>query len=64
MQFVPSLAYNLLSVGQLTVNGFSVQFDNDSCIVSDKKSGQTIAIVPMTQNICFPLMFQILLKMH
>jgi len=37
------------------VNGYSVLFDNDSCIVSDKKSGQTVAIAPMTQNNMFPL---------
>ncbi|XP_016570895.2 uncharacterized protein LOC107868760 [Capsicum annuum] len=55
VQFVPSLAYKLLSVGQLMVNGYSILFDNDSCIVSDKKSGQTVAIVPMTQNNMFPL---------
>lgn len=37
------------------VNGYSFLFDNDSCIVSDKKSGQTVAIVPMTQKNMFPL---------
>ena len=55
VQFVPRLAHNLLSVGQLMISGYKVVFDGDSCVVNDKKSGQIIANVHMTQNKMFPL---------
>ncbi|KAL4317812.1 hypothetical protein GQ457_18G000340 [Hibiscus cannabinus] len=55
VQFVLSLAHNLLSIGQLMTSGYYVMFDGDSCAIRDKKSGQIIDIVPMTQNRMFPL---------
>lgn len=55
VQFVPSLAHNLLSVGQLMISGYKVVFDGNSCVVNDKKSGKTITNVHMTQNKMFPL---------
>lgn len=55
VQFVPSLAYNLLSVGQLMRSGHRVVFDDDTCSIINKKSGQPMAIVQMTQNQVFPL---------
>ncbi|KAF7821304.1 Retrovirus-related Pol polyprotein from transposon TNT 1-94 [Senna tora] len=45
----------LLSVGKLISSGYSVLFDDSSCIVRDKKSGQTIVNVKMTANKMFPL---------
>nr|GLL21955.1 uncharacterized protein LOC104612075 [Ipomoea trifida] len=43
--FVPSLAHNLLSVGQLMDNGLVILFDDGQCVIRDKKSGQNIANV-------------------
>lgn len=48
VQFVPSLAHNLLSVGQLMISGYKVVFDGNSCVVYDKKSSKTITNVHMT----------------
>ncbi|XP_074266058.1 uncharacterized protein LOC141588518 [Silene latifolia] len=45
VQFVPGLAHNLLSIGQLMNNGYKIIFDDDMCAVIDKKSGQSIAKV-------------------
>ncbi|KMT07734.1 hypothetical protein BVRB_6g146570 [Beta vulgaris subsp. vulgaris] len=53
--FVPNLAHNLLSVGQLVKNGYVVVFDDGHCVIKDKKSGQNIASVSMTRNKMFPL---------
>ncbi|KAK9690531.1 hypothetical protein RND81_09G135100 [Saponaria officinalis] len=37
VNFVPSLAYSLLSVGQLVKSGCSVIFEDEGCTISDKK---------------------------
>lgn len=37
VQLISNLANYFLSVGRLMVNSCSMLFDNDSCIVSDKK---------------------------
>ena len=54
VQFVPDLGYNLLSVGQLMVGGCSVLFDNNACVIKNKRSGQQVRI-SMTSNMMFPL---------
>ena len=36
VSFVPTLSHNLLSVGQLIDDGYSVIFDDDSCTIKDK----------------------------
>ena len=54
VQYVPTWAHNLLSVGQLMKGGFSILFDGNACVIIDKKSRQTIANVLMTQNNMFP----------
>ncbi|VFQ85917.1 unnamed protein product [Cuscuta campestris] len=53
--FIPKLAYNLLSVGQLMSTGYMVFFEDNSCVIKEKKSGQIIAKVCMTRNKMFPL---------
>lgn len=53
--FAPSLAHNLLSVGQLLNSGFSVLFDDSSCVIKNKNSGQILASIRMTENKMFPL---------
>uniref|UniRef100_A0A803MAM0 Integrase catalytic domain-containing protein n=1 Tax=Chenopodium quinoa TaxID=63459 RepID=A0A803MAM0_CHEQI len=55
VQFVPNLAHNLLSIGQLMSSGYKIVFDDGVCDVIDKKSGHNIANVHMTQNRMFPL---------
>ena len=53
--FVPSLACNLLSVGQLIASGLIVIFDDGHYVIQDKKFGQKIVKIGMTQNRMFPL---------
>lgn len=53
--FVPNLAHNLLSVGQLMCSGLVVVFDDGHCIIRDKKLGYDIVDIGMKQNRMFPL---------
>ena len=53
VQFVLSLAHNLLNIGQLMTSGYSIVFDNDSCVIHDKISSQTLATVHKTPNRTF-----------
>lgn len=53
--YIPELAHNLLSVGQMVANNCSVFFDGDECVVKDKKSGATLAVVRKTSNNLYPL---------
>ena len=53
--YVPGLAQNLLSVGQLIEKGYSVNFDNNKCVIFDKKKAQVIASISMLSNKIFPL---------
>lgn len=55
VQYVPSLAHNFLSVGQLLKGGYVVLFDDECCYISDKQSGQKLFSIPMAQNKMFPL---------
>lgn len=50
----PSLAQNLLSVGQMTQNGCSLYFNGDTCTIYDKYKNQTIAFVKL-ENKNFPI---------
>ncbi|PHT34633.1 hypothetical protein CQW23_26433 [Capsicum baccatum] len=52
--FVPDLGYNLLSVGKLMIDGHSLWFDGDACVITNKKSGKKVRIT-MTPNKIFPL---------
>ena len=53
--YVPNLAQNLLSVGQLLQRGFLVKFEDDCCVISDKKNNTLVAKIKMTTNKVFPL---------
>ncbi|KAJ0007943.1 hypothetical protein Pint_29117 [Pistacia integerrima] len=53
--FIPHLSQNLFSVGQLMASGYSILFDDVSCVIRDKKSDQIIVDVRMTPNKLFPL---------
>ncbi|XP_047258238.1 uncharacterized protein LOC124890434 [Capsicum annuum] len=46
--------YNLISVGQLMTDGYSLWFDDDACVITNKKSGKKVRIT-MTPNNMFPL---------
>ena len=54
VQYVPTLAHNLLSVGQFITSGYSIVFNDQACDIKDKKSVRTIAHVSMTKNKMFP----------
>jgi len=54
VHFVPDLGYNLLSVGQLMASGYSILFDEDTCVITNKKSGKQVHVI-MTPNKMFPL---------
>lgn len=53
--FIPDLTQNLLSVGQLMGNGYSILFDNGSCVIRNKESNQVIVDIKMMPNKLFPL---------
>ena len=55
VQYVPNLAHNLLSVGQLLDGGYSILCNDGFCSVYDKKSGHNLVSIPMAQNRMFPL---------
>ncbi|KAG6392771.1 hypothetical protein SASPL_146997 [Salvia splendens] len=38
VQYVPTLAHSLISVGQLMASGYSIVFNNKTCAITDKKS--------------------------
>jgi Reverse transcriptase (RNA-dependent DNA polymerase)/gag-polypeptide of LTR copia-type/Integrase core domain/GAG-pre-integrase domain/Domain of unknown function (DUF4219)/Zinc knuckle len=53
--FIPRLSQNLLSIGQLTSNGYEVNFNGKVCTIKDESSDQLIASVEMAENKLFPL---------
>ena len=57
VQYVPRLAHNLLSVGQLLNSGYSVLFENGACLIQDRSSKETIVKIAMGKNKMFPLDF-------
>nr|GFB25444.1 retrovirus-related Pol polyprotein from transposon TNT 1-94 [Tanacetum cinerariifolium] len=57
VHFAPSLAHNLLSVGQLMKSCHKIVFDEGKCIVTHKPTGKIIACAHMSSNRMFPLDF-------
>ena len=55
VQYVPTLAHNLLSVDQLLNNGYTIIFDGEVRCIKDKATGVQIACIQMTENKMFPL---------
>lgn len=55
VQFVPTLAHNLLSVGQLISLGHSVIFEGNHCLIKDGQTGNTLVSIKRTKNNMFPL---------
>lgn len=56
---VPSLDQNLLSVGQMMENGYSLHFEKNVCQIYDLKNNQEIAEVKMGRNTNFHVHWQI-----
>lgn len=54
-KYVPHLAHNFLSVGQLIAGDYSILFDDYCYTVYDKKSTQSIFKISVTQNHMFLL---------
>lgn len=53
--YVPDLNSNLLSVGQLLLDGYSLVFEDSICYVfKDKSKKNLLAEVPMAKNKIFP----------
>ena len=55
--YVPDLAQNLLSLGQLMRKGYYVVFDNYGCMIYDKRNRNLLYSVKMTENKMFPIRF-------
>ena len=55
--FVPSLHWNLLSMGQLSEKGLKIIIDNGVCTIENQKN-ELVAKVKMTKNRMFPLPLQ------
>ncbi|CAL9226316.1 unnamed protein product, partial [Arabidopsis halleri] len=53
--YIPELSQNLLSVGQMVENNCSIFFDGNVCVIKNKKSGCTLAVVRKTSNNLYPL---------
>ena len=47
VQFVPNLAHNLIGVGQLLTNGYSINFDDTMGSIIDKKIGKQVASIKL-----------------
>lgn len=57
VKYVPNLAHNLLSVGQLVENRYQVMFTGKSCLIQDGKLGDVLMEVCKTSNNLFPVEF-------
>ncbi|CAH9060191.1 unnamed protein product [Cuscuta europaea] len=55
VQYVPQLAHNLLSVGQLVSGGYSVTFENGMCAIKDGSTDEGLLKAGMGKNKLFPL---------
>lgn len=57
VMYVPGLAQNLLSLGQLMKKSYYAIFYNEECMIYEKKSRKLVLSVKMTENKMFPLSF-------
>lgn len=57
VKYVPNLAHNLLSVGQLMETGYQVVFLKKRCLIQDVKSGDVLMEVWKNSNNLFPIEF-------
>nr|DAD21080.1 TPA_asm: hypothetical protein HUJ06_022543 [Nelumbo nucifera] len=57
VMYVPGLAQNLLSLGQLMKKGYYVVFDNGSCMVHNKNDKKLMFSISMTENKMYLVMF-------
>nr|KYP56111.1 Retrovirus-related Pol polyprotein from transposon TNT 1-94 [Cajanus cajan] len=57
MLLVPNLKENLLSIGQMMENGYSLHFERDICKIYDNKRLEIDQVKMEKRNISFPLSF-------
>lgn len=57
VQFVPSLAHNLLSMGQLIEGGYGVNFSKHGCVIQAADTSKILFHVPRNGNDLFPVEF-------
>ena len=55
VQYVPNLAHNLLTVGQLLGSSCTVLFTNGECIIKDEESSSFVVRIEMSKHKLFPL---------
>lgn len=53
--FIPQLSQNLLSIGQMMDNGYTIIFEGDNCRIVDAASNQIMSTIKKTQNNLFPM---------
>lgn len=57
VQFVPNLAHNLLSVGQIVANGYILMFKNRKCRTVDEKIDTQLMSINQNKNNLYPTEF-------
>lgn len=57
VKYVPNLAHNLLSVGQLLDSGYQAIFSGKSCLIHNANSGKVLMKVCRNNNNLFPIEF-------
>lgn len=55
--YVPKLAHNLLSVGQLIGSGFNVNFSNCGCNIENVETGVQVLYTQRNEHNLFPVEF-------
>lgn len=55
VKLVPGLVHNLLSVGQLLIKGYLLNFHEGKCVIKDDKMGKLLTMIPKGNNNMFPL---------
>lgn len=58
-KYVPNLAYNLLSIGELIANGFNVVFAKDQCSIQDARFGSKLLAMQKYKNNLFLVEFRV-----
>ena len=54
--YVPGLAQNLISLGQLMKKGYFIMFDDSQCLIYKKEGKELVAISNRSSNNMYPLL--------
>ena len=57
VMYVPDIAHNLMSLGQLMRTGYRLEFDNGECLIYNKRTMNLEFVVKMSKNKMFPIVF-------